>query len=210
MGLLKRLFGGNAMPTQPAQHRAERPVLPAVSYAEPVMFRTDRAQAQDGPVDWPTDQQTGLVFDDAWLLAGLKGAVNSNQYTSKLEMREDSAARRRERLFRPGLDGHDQQADMLRGRDWLEWSEHVSQMKREGYLESALALVHEMMDTARGSAFWDHKPPPGWYSETVVILRKMKDYDAEVRTLEEALRDYPGSERFSTRLEKAKALQLKA
>lgn len=197
------------MPTQPAQHRTERPVMPVDSYAEPVTFRTDRPQAQDGPVDWPTDQQTGLVFDDEWLLVGLKGAVNANQYASKLEMREDSAARRRERLFRPGLDGHNQQAGMLRGRDWLEWSEHVSQMKREGYLENALALVYEMMDTARGSNFWDHKPPPGWYNEAAVILRKLKDYDTEVRILEEALKGYPGSDRFAARLEKAKALQLK-
>lgn len=209
MGFLKRLFGGKQDPAPEPQPTAAPRVERRAAVAPDHSFDRGRPQAPDGPVDWPIDPTSGLVFDDDWLLAGLKKAVNENQYASKLEAREDSAALRRERLFQPGLDGHDQQADMLRGRDWLEWGEHVAQMKREGYLECALALVYEMMDTARGSAFWDHKPPPGWYSEAAVILRKLKDYDAEVRSLEEALRDYPGSERFSSRLEKAKALQLK-
>jgi hypothetical protein len=207
MGLLKRLFGGRDAAIQPEHHPVVRP---AETVAPADTFRTGRPQAPDGPVDWPTDPESGLVFDDAWLLAGLEKAVNENQYRAKLEARDDMATLRRERLFQPGLDGHDQQADMLRGRDWLEWNEHVHQMKREGYLECALALVYEMMDTARGSAYWDHKPPPGWYDQAAIILRKLKDFDAEVRLMEEALRNYPGSEDFSTRLEKAKALQLKA
>jgi hypothetical protein len=210
MGIFKRLFGGKANPArEPQPATPPRAVRPA-AVTQQRDYDRGRPQAPDGPVDWPIDPASGLVFDDDWLLAGLKKAVRENQYDSKLEGREDSAALRRERLFQPGLDGHDQLADMLRGRDWLEWGEHVAQMKREGYLECALALVYEMMDTARRSAFWDHKPPPGWYSEAAVILRKLKDYETEVRTLKEALKDYPGSQRFSTRLDKAKALQLKA
>lgn len=209
MGILKRLFGGKEAPTPDLKPEAVRQVEPAVARVQANHFEAGRPQAPDGPVDWPTDPESGLVFDDEWLITGLKKAVNENQYLSKLAAREDSAALRRERLFQPGLDGHDQQVDMLRGRDWLEWSEHISQMKREGYLECALALVYEMMDTARGSSFWGHTPPPGWYNEAAVILRKLKDYDAEVRLLEEAIKAYRGSERFSSRLAKAKALQRK-
>lgn len=209
MGLLKRLFGGRDMATQPEPHPSVQPIATAISDSPANSFQTGRPEAPDGPVDWPTDPASGLVFDDEWLLSGLRKAVNEKQYLSKLELREDMARRRRERLFQPGLDGHDQQADMLRGRDWLEWNEHVHQMKREGYLECALALVYEMIDMTRGSAYWDHKPPPGWYNEAAVILRKLKEYDAESRLMAEALENYPGNERFSIRMEKAKALQLK-
>lgn len=210
MGLLKRLFGGQDAATQPKRHAVVRPTEPTTSTFPVDRSKAGRPQAADGPVSWPIDPKSGLVFDDEWLLAGVKKAVSANQFASKLEGREESAALRRGRLLRPGLGGHDQQANMLRGRDWLEWSEHVAQMKREGYLECALALVYEIMDTARGSVFWSHTPPPGWYSEAAVILRKLKDYDTEVRILEEALDGYPGNESFSMRLEKAKAFQLKA
>jgi hypothetical protein len=209
MGILKRLFGGKQAPA-PEPGLIPYPLVERTAADIPEHpFEAGRPQAPDGPVDWPIDPATGIVFDDEWLLDGLKEAVNAIQYASKVEGREDSAQLRRERLFQPGLDGHDQRVDMLRGRDWLEWGEHVAQMKREGYLECALALVHEMMGTTRGSAFWEHTPPPGWYNEAAVILRKLKDYDAEVRILGEALEGYPDSESFSTRLQKARALQLK-
>lgn len=117
---------------------------------------------------------------------------------------------RRERAYRPGTDGHDQHADMLRGRDWLEWSEHVSQMKREGYFEAALALVYEMIETVSRSksSIWD-KVPPGWFKEAAIIHRKLKDYDGEVRLMRRALKSYPKADDFKARLEKALALKTK-
>lgn len=136
------------------------------------------------------------------------GNLNENQFRATIDGLKDQADLRRERLFEPGLDGHHQRSDMLRGRDWLEWGEHVKQMKREGYLEPALKLVYEMMDTARNWPTWD-TIPPGWYNEAAIILRKLKNHDAEARLMEEALREYPGDTRFTTRLEKAKAQSLK-
>lgn len=206
MGFLKRLFGGAAAPGATSDAPAAAPVLRDTARGRPAT----RSTALDGPVDWPVDAATGVVFDDEWLLTGLKTAVNDNQFRSKIEAREDSARLRRERLRSPGLGGHDQLSDMLRGRDWLEWGEHVRQMKREGYLKSALALVYEIIDTAARSrsSVWD-KVPPGWFTEAAVIHRKLKDYDGEVRIMERALESYPGDADYETRLQKAQALLAK-
>jgi tetratricopeptide (TPR) repeat protein len=203
MGILTRLFGGTPAP---AASKSTKPAT--VLGPVPRLRDTARHQTPDGPVDWPVDAATGVVFDDEWLLAGLKTAVNENQFRSALE---DQARRRRERLYTPGLDGHDQLSDMLRGRDWLEWGDHVRQMKREGYLESALTLVYEIIDTAdrSNSPLWD-KVPPGWFNEAAVIHRKLKDYDGEVRILQRALESYPGSTDYQSRMEKAQALLSKA
>jgi hypothetical protein len=217
MGFLKKLFGGSSehaaiagrivAPTPPAQ----KPATTAQVEISQGKFRTGRPQVPDGPVEWPVDLASGLVFDDGWLLSGLKKAVNENQYRIKLEEREESAILRRERLIRPGTDGHDQRVDMLRGRDWLEWGEHVRQMKREGYLECALALVYEMIDTVSRSktSIWD-KVPPGWFTEAAIIHRKLKDYDGEIRLMRTALKSYPGAEDFQARLNKAQILLAKA
>ena len=215
MGFLNRLFGRSGAPEPAGTSTATTPA----GSPGPVLGGEDsagdhwpaRPQVPDGPVDWPVDAATGVVFDDEWLLAGLKTAVNENQFRSKMEAREDSAGRRRERLHTPGLDGHDQLSDMLRGRDWLEWGEHIRQMKREGYLESALALVYEIINTAAQSKSqsWD-KVPPGWFTEAAVIHRKLKDHDGEVRILQRALKSYPGDSDFEARLEKARALLAKA
>lgn len=86
MGFIKRLSGGRdeqlvdeerigAEP--PAAPRPAATVQVDFSHGE---FRTGRPQVPDGHVDWPVDPKSGLVFDDEWLLSGLKNAVNENQY----------------------------------------------------------------------------------------------------------------------------------
>ncbi|MGT2461101.1 hypothetical protein [Sinomonas atrocyanea] len=236
MGLMKRLFGArDAAPSTELERRG-----PTVVEAEdmpgrdpqpgpsaevevhelggilledgplPDLMLGSRPQVADYPVDWPVDPATGTVFDDTWLLDGLQRSVSPSSFQSKLEAREEKARARRERLWEPGVDTVYQEDDLLRGRDWLEWDEHVYQMKRDGFLESALSLVYEMIDVASKSPSYDeHKVPGGWYGEAAVILRKLKRREEEIRILQAALADYPGNPAFADRLAKTEALLAK-
>lgn len=203
MGLLKKLFGNKQSQRQHDQASIPSRTAPGQSAS------AGRSQALDRPVQWPVDPNTGQVFDDEWLFDGLKRAVNENQFRAKSEMLNDMAVRRRERLSVPGLDGHNQADSMLRGRDWLEWGEFVHQMKREGHLQPALALVYEMMQTSTKSDVFD-TVPPGWYREAAIIHRKLKDYDGEISLMKEALVSYPHDEDFEKRCAKARELKGKA
>jgi hypothetical protein len=206
MGLFSSLFGGqkDASPAQPA------PVVPAPARSASGV-ETDgygRPMAPDRPVDWPVDEETGQVFDDEWLMSGVKAALNANQFNQMAQSRAESAQRRRARLWAPGVDGvYTEEAEQLRGRHWLEWRDHVEQMNREGRHEAALALCYEIIDVAERV---DPKrtAPPGWYDKAGILLRKMKDYDAEVRLMERVVAKYPG-DRFQVRLAKARELQAK-
>jgi hypothetical protein len=170
--------------------------------------RFGRPMAPNRPVDWPVDEETGRVFDDEWLLAGVNVAINENQFKQMLLAREDSAERRRARLFLPGVDGvYTEEAEQLRGRHWLEWRDHVDQMNREGRYEAGLALCYEMIDVAE-RVDPNRTAPPGWYEKAGIFLRKMKDYDSEVRLLESVVTKYP-DERFTKRLAAARAMQAK-
>jgi len=97
----------------------------------------------------------------------------------------------------------------VRGRVNFEWIEVIDQYKREGQLEKALDLTYECMDAAEradseagdGSSTW-----AAWVERACIILRKLGDFEAEVRLLEEAVERLPAREALAQRLTKAQAL----
>lgn len=154
-------------------------------------------------VCWPTDDTTGEVFDDVWLRAGTTGSLDVAQLarvrraaelfgsdtdpTTKAEMaeyyREVSALQRERHLAAGGVEEATQRARLVRGRDFLEWLELTEHLKRTGHTEAALSLLYECIDAARrGEA-----PDVGLHERAAIILRKLKDYEAEVRLLEECI-----------------------
>lgn len=169
-------------------------------------------------VDWPVDDETGEVFDDAWLRDGTTGHLTRAQLdrvwraaispgidqepTTKAEEAEYYRATRylltMKRLETPGTDGeYNQHARMVRGRDLLEWREHVEHLSRLGRYEQALALNYECSDAAEringaeGAAI---------VKRSSILLRKMKDYEADVRLMQDAIVRFPRDPEFVNRL----------
>jgi hypothetical protein len=97
----------------------------------------------------------------------------------------------------------------VRGRSYLDWSSTIDQLKRDGKLEDAVELAYECMDAAeRANAAQGYEfGAAGWYKIVAVILRKMKDYETEVRVLERGTPFWPSLE---PRLKKARELAAKA
>ncbi|MEQ6899295.1 hypothetical protein [Microbacterium sp. KR10-403] len=184
-----------------------------------------RARTQ---IDWPVDDETGEVFDLEWLDAGTRKELTAGE---ELIIARASGMTDPEKLlfgkFVPSYVrteynrrvlieqfGHRfahqpvsvQTAGNVRGAFYLEWGPHIDHLKRTGHLESALALAYEVMDAAErtenGDAF-------GWYERVAIILRKMRDYEAEVRFLEGVVKRWPKYTELSTRLVRAKALLAK-
>ncbi|TFD84997.1 hypothetical protein E3T61_18430 [Cryobacterium lactosi] len=110
------------------------------------------------------------------------------------------------------------EARVLRGRDVSEWLFEVKRLKAEGQLEEALALAYECSDTQeRSHAIFAQitrdgvpmRTSPYWSKDIAIILRKMKDYDAEVGYLEEKLDADPENMEINARLSKARVLAAK-
>lgn len=100
------------------------------------------------------------------------------------------------------------EAGLVRGAFYLEWGDHIEQMKREGYLEESLALVYEVIDAAERVDRIERRGmgAGGWYSRACIILRKLKDPESEVRLIEQVLRDYPKMDDLRKRLPAAREL----
>lgn len=105
----------------------------------------------------------------------------------------------------------------VRGRDPWDHMPEIAQLKRDGQLEEALALIYECMDASARSdqvelAFGSYlgtEPSGRWWNEAGIVLRRMGDCDSEVRLLERLLDEWPKAERIKHRLDKAKQLQAK-
>ena len=99
-------------------------------------------------------------------------------------------------------DEHD--AEFVRGRHFLEWGDELRELKREGRLEDALALVLEIIEaTERGqeaearnaqvrARYFNRSPeefrpretPPGWTEHAAIILRKMGRLEDETAVID--------------------------
>jgi hypothetical protein len=96
---------------------------------------------------------------------------------------------------------------MVRGRDMGLVSAEIDQLKRDGKLEEALELTYECMDAAeRSNAVLGWEGAGKWYERAAIILRKLEDYDAEVRMIEDLQRRFPEKHYLEDRMPRATAL----
>lgn len=176
-------------------------------------------------IDWPTSNETGEIFDLEWLDAGTRKPVSEAEERIILAAAEvddpesilwvDSVPSyvrteyiRRVKIFYFGRHFLHQPAHVLhrgdvRGVFYLEWDDHIDHLKRTGHLEEALALTYEVIDAAERVNGGD---AAGWYSRAAVILRKLRDYDSEVRLIEQVTQRLPARTDLLARLPTARRL----
>ena len=67
----------------------------------------------------------------------------------------------------------------MRGRHYTEWVEPVKQLKREGRLKEAEALLLECVDAVEAQASIEGSPVAPWYYEQLgIVYRKLGDQPA--------------------------------
>lgn len=92
---------------------------------------------------------------------------------------------RRERLAAGGREAVDQMRRLVRGRDFVEWVQPVTQLRRDGEDETALQLLMECIGAAECDSLANGWAPPPWYTEQAsIILRKRRDNAGEIEVLE--------------------------
>ncbi len=81
------------------------------------------------------------------------------------------------------------QAGHYRGRHFTEWVERVKQLKREGALEEAEALLWGLVTAAEEESRSEGwlALAPWYYSQLAIIYRKQKLYDKEIAILQRYL-----------------------
>lgn len=181
-------------------------------------------------VDWPIAESSGEVFDLGWLDVGTRKPVSLKEqaFIDRALALEDPSAilwapgvpsyvrteyRRQHHIYPWGARFLHQptrilSAGMVRGAFYLEWGAHIELMKRTGHLEEALTLSYEVIDAAERVALLEGEDggAAGWYNLAFVILRKVKDYDSEVRLIEDVMRRFPRRDDLSSRLATARRL----
>jgi hypothetical protein len=183
-------------------------------------------------VDWPQAEATGEVFDLDWYDTGTAKAITAAEqsiidrafkapdpgtilYAPTVPAYVRTEYHRQFFVRRFGTQFLHQPPPILaagdvRGIFYLEWSDFIDHMKRTNHLEEALALTYECIDAAERIERIDHMAPgPGWYDKAAIILRKMNDYEAEVRLIEDVVRRYPNFSHLEQRLPAARKLLAK-
>lgn len=77
---------------------------------------------------------------------------------------------------------------MVRGRHYTEWVDDVASLKRHKAHEQCRALLGEIIDAAEAEA--EHlgtSPPPWYYEQLAIVLRKMRNLDGEIEVLQRYL-----------------------
>ena len=77
---------------------------------------------------------------------------------------------------------------MVRGRHYTEWVDDVASLKRHKAHEECCALLREIIEVAEAEA--EHlgtSPPPWYYEQLAIVLRKMRDLDGEIEVLQRYL-----------------------
>ncbi len=95
------------------------------------------------------------------------------------------------------------------GRHYTEYVDEVKDLKRQGKLDDATALLLALVDAAEAEAKAEQWSVPPWYYEQLAIIyRGQNDYVAEVGILERYSRMPRGpKDRLTDRLQKAQALR---
>ena len=125
------------------------------------------------------------------------------------EATPESRVSRAERLSPPGTlrDGK------VKGRHYTKWVERIRQLKREGRLDEAIALLRQCADATEDQNYSQSCGVAPWYFEHLAIcFRKQKEFPAEVAVLERYARLHPShmeEDWLEHRLEKARLLRAK-
>nr|WP_237002413.1 HIRAN domain-containing protein [Gordonia liuliyuniae] len=119
------------------------------------------------------------------------------------------AALRTQRLAAGGEEAADQRRRLVRGKDYVEWSSTIKELKREKRDDAALQLALECVDAAeRDAKFHAREPAPAYTEQAAMLYRKSGNVSAEVRILERYQQACPtgrGSSAIAERLVKARA-----
>lgn len=198
-----------------------------------VAYHRSRKSLQDevlSVVSWPTADVTGTFLDLDWLDRGTKKPVSLGEQAlidgalavqdpyamlnaPSVRSQVRSEYNRQLKIHFWGTHFLHQpmnvlEAGLVRGAYYLEWGDHIEQMKREGYLEEALALVYEVIDAAERVDRIErrHLGAGGWYGRACIILRKLNDPESEIRLIERVIADYPHEKKLAARLPAARKL----
>jgi hypothetical protein len=79
----------------------------------------------------------------------------------------------------------EERASQVRGRHYVDWVPVLDRLRSEKRDDEALVLLHECIDAAeRASRYSGREPAPGYTERAAVILRRRKEYAAEVALIE--------------------------
>ena len=99
------------------------------------------------------------------------------------------------------------QAGFYSGRHYTEWVESVNDLKRNGDLNGAIALLGHLIEATEAEATAERNTPAPWYyMQSAIVFRKLKDPASEVAVLERYL-NFPrvkGAAEIEIRLRKAR------
>ena len=85
---------------------------------------------------------------------------------------------------RPSVRSPETTGGMVRGRHYTEWVDDIASLKRHKAHEQCSALLYEIIDAAEQEAKdLAESPPPWYYEQLAIVLRKMRDSDAEIAIL---------------------------
>ena len=108
---------------------------------------------------------------------------------------------------------HIRDTGSVNGKHYTDSVEEVKQLKREGRIKEAIAILLSSVDaTEKESKFAgpDWGVAPWYYEQLAILYRKEKQYQKEVEILEryagQPKAPGAGSQKLATRLEKAKEL----
>lgn len=88
------------------------------------------------------------------------------------------------------------QAEQVAGRHITEWVPELNRLRSEGDDDEGLALLMECIAaTERGARFSGREPAPGYTHRAAVILRRRKEYQAEIDLIERWERACPPERR---------------
>lgn len=99
---------------------------------------------------------------------------------------------RHERQAAGGSEARAQAQRLVRGKDFVEWVEHIKQLRRDGKEDDAIDLLLECIKAAERDANSNDWQPPPWYTEqAAIILRRRGDLAGEVALLQRFLAACP-------------------
>ena len=100
-------------------------------------------------------------------------------------------------------------AGFYNGRHFTEWAETAKDLKKNGDLNGAIVLLGHLIEATEAEATAQRDTPaPGYYMQSAIVFRKLKDPASEVAVLERYL-NFPrvkGAADMEIRLRKARTL----
>lgn len=179
-------------------------------------------------INWPRDEATGELFDDAWLEAGTRVPLTTHersrveyalthggkeppdgQRASKSQVREYWRIKSAYQLhanymkLEPAVRG----ASTVRGRGLNEWVEHIDHLKRTGHLPEALDLTGDCTRSALNLVQMGERTSiEKWLIRSAIILRKLGDHSTEVELIQGATANWPQMDELAARLPRAQQL----